>query len=273
MNVLIAGANGFIGTALARTALLRGWRVDALKHRNTANIPVGVRTFDVSSLPAQEYDCLFIAIGSYRSAHIEWVAQLNALQNILSAVACQRVILISSVAVYGAHVGPICTNASFNNISLYGHYKIAQEFLCKNRDNIVIIRPTYVYGRGMNGSSLIPLWIKSARERQVIRVLGTGRRMQDYIHVGDLCSLCLAAATGPAKGVAIAATGCSVSNITLASIIAEFVPGSRIVTEGIDDSPSFEFDITETCATWQWVPNISLKDGILELIDGSCANI
>lgn len=267
MNIGIIGANGFVGRSLCSKFLSENNTVYAFFHKNYLLIPNGCVLIPIVSNFIQNLDCLVIAIGGHSSSHQQYLDQYLLIENIIKNFKYDKIIFISSVEVYGKNKNIISVDTCFNNPNIYGLSKICQEFLIKSTINYLIIRPTYLFGKGMNENSLLPFWINNAKNNNEIVVYGEGKRKQDYLHIDDLTQLCwLSTIKKTDNYTVIAASGESISNIELAKEICRNISDSKIKYFGEDTSESSMFDISLTQKKFDWIPKHSIKNWLKEII-------
>lgn len=274
MKIGVIGANGFIGRSLCRKYLEEDHEVFAFYNQNKASIPSGCQLFSIQNIPDVRLDNLIISIGGHGLKHQDYLYQYSFLENILHKINFNKLIFISSVDVYGKNKDKISPTSAFMQPSMYGQSKLAQEFLVKSFENHLIIRPTYIYGPGMNQNSLIPIWSKFAKEKNEIIIFGDGKRKQDYLFISDLTELCvLATKSNKHSDIIIAATGTSVSNHELAMAIAQNIPNTVINFRGEDKAHSLKYDISDSKNKYGWNPKIFIKEGILNYLKNESTNI
>lgn len=274
MKVGILGANGFIGSSLCKKFVKLDQEVFAFYNCNKKNISKGCQAFSIDNLPDVTLDYLFISIGGHGLKHQDYISQYIYLEKILNKIKFINIIFISSVEVYGRNSNSINSKSYYDLPSIYGQSKLSQEFLIRSFENFLIIRPTYIYGLGMNQNSLIPIWSKVAREKNEIVVFGNGKRKQDYLFIDDLIDLCVLATTNKIiNETIIAATGKSISNSKLAHEIAQNIPNTIINFKGVDNAHSSQFNIDETKQLYGWIPKISIKEGISNYLKNESFNI
>ncbi len=273
MRVGILGANGFLGRNLCEKYLKNGTHVCAYYHQNKDLIPKGCEILPYQQIFNSALDCLIISIGGHDSSHNEFLDQYQLLYSLIKNGRFKKIILFSSVEVYGNHTMPIQVDTCFNAPKIYGLSKLAQEFLVKSCDSFSIIRPTYIYGIGMKRNSLIPIWVENAIRRGELYVYGDGQRVQDYLHIDDLCDLCIEVSNKDINDIIIAASGSSTSNHQVAEYIKNTILGSSIKYIGTDGSPSFKFDISKTVDTYSWLPKVTLELGLKNYIDHENSNL
>ena len=264
MNIGVIGANGFLGRTLCEKFLENpNVNVYGIYNRSSSEIPLGVHKISSDIKMNIKFNVLIIAIGSHSCGYIDYINHYNFIQKVINNYIYVKIIFISSVEVYGKHTDIINLNSSFNNPSVYGTSKICQEFLIRSLKNYTIIRPTYLYGNGMNIDSLLPIWTNNAKFKKEVVVYGDGMRKQDYLHVDDLCELCLSVLDSTKNDTLIAASGNSVTNIDIANTIANCLNGVEIKFFGEDLTPSSSFDISKTRRDYNWKPKKNIEEWLI----------
>ena len=169
MNLLITGANGFVGASLSKMLVNRNHDVTALR-----------RDFNPADLPYDYYSCLIHLAGrahvmqettddiysAYKAVNVDYTLKVVELARSLRI---KRFIFLSSIKVNGE-----VTNVPFNEsdtpapLDAYGQTKLEAELLLKNfctehEIELVIIRAPLIYGPGVkaNFKSLIQLCKKT----------------------------------------------------------------------------------------------------------------
>lgn len=265
MVIGVIGANGFIGKNICSHHISKKDEVYAFVKSNYNKVPKECKIF-LSNQPCSiTLDYLYIAVGNYSLSFEQHLIQTQEIFKIISDLNFKKIIFISSTAVYGNHNSPIKLDSHFVNPTLYGTVKLLQESLIKQFPNYCIIRPTYVYGKGMENNSLIPTWIKSAIKSQTINILGNGIRSQDYLHISDL--LQFLNNIPQENTIILAVTGESISNLSLANLICSVLPSTTIKFNGNDISPSFKFK-TDLSFSFK-----DISQGIKELIEYEISNM
>jgi UDP-glucose 4-epimerase len=261
MKVGVLGANGFVGRNICLKFLEYNSQVIAFYHKNKSSIPDKCNKIHYSKYPEYHLDILIIAIGGHDSNYEHFLEQNRLIDDIVQSSNYDMLIFISSTEVYGESSKIISVNSCFNNPGIYGQSKIAQEFLIKSTNNYIIIRPTYLFGDGMNTDSLIPLWLKTKRDKNEIVIYGNGERKQDYLHIDDLSELCYRSSLESGKSeIVLAATGHSYSNLNIAKVICSSDNDCNIVYFGEDDKLSSNYDISSTISKYEFTPRTSIKE-------------
>jgi UDP-glucose 4-epimerase len=255
-KVLVIGANGFLGSAIAKEFLSQSAEVWGTYHNSTQNIPPECHTVSIDELKTlpNDFDCVILAAGNYSVTPKELI-QLNVElpQKLSNHFTKAKVIFISSVAVYGNHKDRMNETSSFNTPSFYGLAKLAGEAVVQTHEQFAILRLTYLYGPTMPKNSFLPAIIKKAKEEKKITLFGKGERLQDYLHVNDAARLCVAASHVKENGVFLGATGTSLSNTEVVKKMQQYMPELELTFSGEDTAPWFQFDpsASEKAAAWK----------------------
>ncbi len=270
MTLGILGANGFLGSNIARAFLSKNAEVIAFYHISYDKIPVGCRLQSISkaAIFKNQLDILYISVGGHGGTVLEYVNQYDDIRQFIKELCPKRVVFISSVNVYGYHDDLIMITSSFNQPNEYGLSKLFGEFIISSLNNFSIIRLSYIYGIGMKKNSLIPKWVSNAINQKLINVYGDGNRAQDYLHIQDAVNLCVLAGLNSEKKLyLLGASGQSVSNKEVANLIATNVVGAEIKYSGSDDAASWCFNIEDTKQLLGWKPKIEFAQGLKEYIE------
>jgi nucleoside-diphosphate-sugar epimerase len=198
---MVTGAGGFVG----------GTVIEALFFGGSYNIRAGIARWSsaprIARLPITLTQCDILKPHEIAEAFAgtDYVihcavgddnVSIDGTRNVLRAAAnagVRRVVHISSVAVYGGATGIIDeqTEAPEGTLTPYGAAKLAAESICREYDNVVIIRPTIIYGPFsarwimLNGARL-----RSGRWKH-LGVLGLGKC--NLVHAHDVVQFALAA--------------------------------------------------------------------------------
>lgn len=273
MQVLVIGANGFLGRHILTACKDRGWHTEAVYHRRHDFIPAKCTSFSVSELDScpTDYDIIFLVAATipYGNLNTPNKALLEANVRLVFTTVSRfenaKIVFSSSVSVYGNPVGTISEQSSFNAPNQYGLSKLAGEFIVKQHPRYAILRYSSLYGNGMTSGIFLPRIIKQAREQGTITLYGRGERRQDYLYVSDAAQLALRAACTEKNGIYLGVHGKSASNLEAAQAVQGCFPTCNIIFTGVDNSPSFIYDNTFTREELDFRPQHSLASGIKEL--------
>lgn len=275
MNVLVVGANGFLGNTIVQKCLEKEWKVDCIYNTNKNNLSVSTNNYPVDQLDtlSSKYEYIFLVAAHIPHGNYNLPSKELLDGNILLPLKItqkfpeSKIIFSSSVSVYGTSSSSITEQSSYNNPPLYGLSKLSGETIVKLHGRSQIIRFSSLYGKGMAKKTFLPLIIENAKNKKEITILGTGSRLQNYIHVQDAAELCLLAAESDQYGVYLGTSEKSHTNLEVANMVRKYIPECEIQLSGEDNSPSFVYDNTFTRTTLNFSPKISLEKGVKELID------
>ena len=205
MRVLVTGATGFTGGHLARALVGRGERVRALvrdesRARALAESGVTLVTGDLADAASldratEEVDVVYNIAALYREAGLpaETYRAVNAgsVRTLIEAAAkngVRRVVHCSTVGVHGdVEHPPANEDAPLRPGDIYQRTKVEGEEIARQASartgvEVVIVRPTGIYGPG--DRRLLKLFRGVARRRFVI--LGSGRIYYHLTYIDDL---------------------------------------------------------------------------------------
>lgn len=142
-------------------------------------------------------------------------------------------------------------------------------------NNISIVRPANVYGPYDNfdpeNAMVIPSLIKRATDGEnPLTVWGDGSPIRDFIHAKDVArGMMLAVERGINEPINLG-SGTGVTIKTIAEMVAKNVPGGPIPIIWDTNKPSGDakrlMDITRAKSSCEFVPQISIEEGIKETI-------
>jgi len=212
VRILVTGATGFIGAALARWLCRRGDAVRALVRATSHTAPLqalGVELFpgdlaDGDRLRAAVEGCelVFHLAGAVKALRARDFFPANADGTRRLAEACARasrpprLIYVSSLAAAGP-AGPGRPRREEDDpgpVSAYGLSKLAGEQALRalaDRVEASIVRPPVVYGPG---DREFVSRLEGMVRRRVVLQAGLGERRYSLVHVEDLCQGLLAVA-------------------------------------------------------------------------------
>jgi dTDP-glucose 4,6-dehydratase len=189
----------------------------------------------------------------------------------------ERYLHISSPEVYGTCVGVVGEDAPVNPSTPYAASKAAADMLLSAYQRqygfpLLTVRATNVYGARQQLFKIIPRTVIYLRLGQKIPLHGGGRAIKSYIHIrdvslgekeilergkiGDLYHL------SPDAGVAVR----DVVRTIAERLGKRFEDATDIVDERPGQDAAYVIDSTKARNDFQWVPQISLRDGIEEVV-------
>jgi UDP-glucose 4-epimerase len=154
---------------------------------------------------------------------------IDGTQNVLESAVRHRVrkvLAASSASVYGEPLRlPMAEDHPFNNRTLYGAAKIANEQMLRSYAEMfglqyVALRPFNVYGPRMDVhgvyTEVMIRWLQRLSRAEQPVIFGDGSQTMDFIYVGDVARAYLLAALSEATDIALnAGTGIETSLLEL----------------------------------------------------------
>ncbi len=219
-RILVTGGAGFVGSTIVDQLLaagaahvrvldnfVRGTRAnlaEALRSGRVQVIEGDVRDWDTTGQAIAGMDFIFhqaaLRITRCAEAPREAVEVLiNGTQNVLEAAVrhkVRKIVAASSASVYGdACYLPMDENHPFNNRTLYGAGKIANEQMLRAYHemfglNYVVFRYFNVYGPRMDlegvYTEVLIRWLDAIDAGQPPLIFGDGTQSMDFVHVDDV---------------------------------------------------------------------------------------
>ncbi len=214
-SVLITGAAGFIGGALAEHFSLQGAEVFVDAERGHSASSTRWPLTEASLLQAMggaTPDVIFHAAGSGTVGKVaaqpalELPANLGAMLSVLQFAQhhapAARVVLLSSAALYGNAPATLQSESDQRApASLYGLAKSqAEQLAAYYADQLGVqttaVRLFSVYGLGLRKQLLWDAMLKFRQGRSDF--FGTGQEQRDWIHINDVCSFMTSLLARPA---------------------------------------------------------------------------
>lgn len=267
---LIVGANSFLSKSIIEGIGSKHY-VAGLYHVNRNNFLDSVEYYHISKLNdlPDNFDTIFL-ISAYIPIANTDVDRLNDVNIQLVARVCEKfknskIVYASSVSIYGNARGVLAEASLSENPSLYGISKLKAEDIVNKQGAYSIIRISSMYGEGMNLTTFIPKIIESAINNKCIKILGTGTRLQNYIHVSDVAKIFIKASQQERNDTYLAVAEASFTNLEIANNV-KALTGAEIVFEGKDDSHSFQYDATHTYKELGFKPTVTIGEGLLNLL-------
>jgi nucleoside-diphosphate-sugar epimerase len=314
--VLITGGAGFIGATLAAALTARGRDVVTLDVKplgDEAAFILGDGRTRVSEEPGSvdSWPAVMDAVARHRPQEIVHIAAItnpvaierdagSAMRvnvqgtlNVLEAArisGVRRVVYFSSIgALTSVHYEPIDANhpviaaTEGPGSGFYGASKVAAEafglaFVTAHGLDVRIIRPSAVYGFGMQWPIYIKPMVEGAVRGEPVRFAAGGSFPRDYTHVDDVAALAAALLEAPdeADRVFYAATGEPLITAgDVAQVVRELIPGADIeIADGLSEADQLEIryrgrlSIENAKTQLSWLPRYSaLRDGIADYIE------
>jgi nucleoside-diphosphate-sugar epimerase len=286
MRVLVTGASGHVGGAIARHLVEVGDEVFGLSRRpgRIAGL-AGALELDLGSETAAEQvarqvpACAAI-VHAAASLEKQLDAPAIALVNVLGTQQMVRlaqrwdtaqIVFISGVPVIGRPQDlPVTEEHPTDPPTAYHASKLFGETLMqlagRRGQSTVSLRLTSPVGPGMPADRILSVFVRRALEGEPLLLAGRGTRRQDYVDVRDVAAAVASCLRERVSGLFNIAAGASTSNLELAEK-CRCLPGSSsaIHFTGVDDPDegvNWDVSITEASRRFGYRPQFSLDQSI-----------
>ncbi len=296
-RILVTGASGFVGAAVADLAARQGHHVTILVRNPSAPRVVAlagqcaIAVADLAdnhavgaALAQAQADIIIHSAwegvgGPDRAGDIQLdnIRTTVALLDAAIVVGVRRFIGIGSQAEYGRHDRRIDESAATQPFLLYGAAKLSAYHLTRQRATEAGIGYAWLrlfspYGPGDNPNWLIPSVVGQILAGKAPRT-SPGTQKWDYLHIVDAAQGILAAAlTDGAQGVFNLSSGRAITVRAIVEHIRDLAcPGLALTFGDMPFSPNqimhLEGDPGRLTATTGWTPHIALEDGLVTVVD------
>ena len=298
MKVLVTGGAGFVGSHLIETLLTQKIKVVCLDDFSTGNqnnveafkdritvITGDIRDSDTVQLALEDVDYVYHLAAQISVSHSVndplhdasinidgFITLLNAIQD--SSV--MRIVYVSTGgAIYGEPQQIPATEATLEEpISPYGLSKLVGEKYLKlyHRTyglSYAIIRPANIYGPRqdpLGEAGVISIFLGRLLNSQPLEIFGDGLDTRDYIYVKDIADVCIKAMDSSTDDTFNAGTGIQTNLLELVDILKDVtsLPSEMIFSPPrAGDVHHIALDSLKAQNELNWVPSVSLKEGIL----------
>ena len=295
MQVAVIGGGGFIGSHVVDHLLAAGHRVRVIdpdpRWRNPAARYHELDLFDDAGLAAALAGCraVFHLAGASDVNHVAAdpvaAVRLNVegtarVLECARQLACERVLLASTVWVYGATAGDgERTEDALVDLARAGHVyvstKLAAELLVHSYremygQHYTILRYGIPYGPRMRDVLVVARFVRAALAGEPITIAGTGEQQRNYVYVGDLADGHVRALSAAATDQVLALEGgtpVSVREIAdtvrdlVGPVPVEHVPARTADYQGVTISNQRAKELLD------WSPETSFSVGVRRYLD------
>jgi UDP-glucose 4-epimerase len=199
MKVIITGAAGYVGSALARLLIQRNYDVTLVdNYYAPSNIKdvnnLSIQNIDITkSIDLSSYDTLIhlAAVVGIKPCEEDkkqaFATNVQGTFNLLKTFK-GRIVFASSSAVYGQmEIPEITEEHPVNPRSVYGKTKLEAEQIVKLHDNYCILRFSNIYGKGLLYKRTVSdMFIENALSNKPLQIHGDGKQRRDFIHINDV---------------------------------------------------------------------------------------
>lgn len=277
-RILITGAAGVVGRAVAVAFEQEGWFVHRIVHRTSRVAPDAqivdlAANDDITRRVADRPDAIVhLAAAVPHSKEYPDTPDSAGLTrkmdgNVLNAAKAWNCLLV-----YASGCSLYCReepDAKREDAPIkdwgspYFAAKAAGEAACMEYGNGCVLRISSPIGVGLRPNVVMARFVSTARDGKPISLWGSGRREQDFIDVRDIARLCLAVVKQRAHGVFNVASGRTTTMRELAeTVVARIGAGSVALAGQPDPNENIyaRYDIRKAQAELGWAPRHSLSD-------------
>jgi len=295
-RILVTGGAGFIGSNLVAALVNKGNELIVLDNLSSGYrsnldpfpsvrlIEKDIRDHDAVKEAVKGCEIIFhlaASVGNKRSiddplydASINVLGTLNVLEASRDA-GVKKIVVSSSAGIFGElkHL-PIKEDHPAEPDSPYGCTKLCEEKLSLAYSKlysaeVVCLRYFNVYGPNQRYDAYgnaIPIFVFRMLRGEPLYIYGTGEQTRDFVHVDDVVSAnILAATTSSVSGVFNIASGKSITINRLVELIVEY-GNARNVIEYTDKRPGDVLhslaDIDSASRNLGYSPTVNIEDGL-----------
>ena len=291
MNIIVTGANGFVGQHLLRELAQTNYKIAAITRREMLGLDsIKVITGDLGMF--EEMRDELIEFQPDVIIHLAWhgipdysqsVSRFNLdlsidfFDFILDNTNCDKIISSGSCWEYGKKQGA-CIETDLVNINSYftwAKHSLNQYLLVKCAEKDIILnwfRFFYVYGPGQRQGSLIPTLIKSIGASETPQI-NTPMNKNDFVYVEDIARLFTKAVeVNLPSGVYNLGSGYATSVYDICRIVEQQLLGNEAISNQVltngrqDEMVNFWADMEKTERALNMSCDTTLEEGIIQHI-------
>jgi UDP-glucose 4-epimerase len=264
MRVVITGASGFLGSAVAGILTLAG--VGAIRI-SRQDIPGVVRVANYADSPRGDVLIHLAEINNRSRVNqlaVEYELEMSATLHALLKKGYEKVIYASSSVIYGDEVDtPRIESDPVSAIDTYTRVKLVSEQSVLSCGGVVA-RLANIYGPGMPAQNVLSDILSQFDKNDPITLQDISP-VRDFLWIEDAAEAIMKMATERVQGVFNIGSGIGTSIGELAKMLLEQAKQSQrqIISRRISAKPSYNvLDITKAKQNLQWQPSISLNEGL-----------
>jgi len=239
--VVVLGATGFVGGAIARHAeqlgetviILNRATVDLCSPRASELLEEHLRTDDRLVFAAAEAPCKTLESLEKNLAMVMTVIRA------VSHVRVSYVMNISSDAVYLDSLEPLTETSPTGPSNLHGAMHCAREALLNSLEvPLLHLRPTLIYGKGDPHNGYGPnQFLSRARGGGEIQIFGRGEERRDHVYIADVEAVAVRCLSNRTVGALNVASGEVVSFREIAEHVVDLFAGRVRIAERARSGP------------------------------------
>jgi UDP-glucose 4-epimerase len=283
-RILVSGAQGFLGTAIANRLRLEHYKVIGTSRKYVSEELNENLTIDWTSKDAVEKAHkleqieAFVHLAAAFPGDVDEkkIIENNCVQTqhavqFAHLIGAKTFIFASSISIYGDS-NTLRDESSLPQPTLeYAKSKLYSEAIAFAEGarlglRVCSLRIAACYGGGQIRTTVVGKFIKSAMKNEPIVIFGTGSRAQDFIHSSDVAYAVFRALQSPkSAGIFNISSGTLTSTLELAQKIIRITNSQSMISYGPED-PQEElrlvYDNRRALSMLNFSPQVSLDQGI-----------
>ncbi len=227
-RVVIVGAAGFVGKAVASRLIAQGVQVLGIT-RSDVDLLAADAANQLATLLRKTDTLVMISAKAPVKNNAMLVDNLRMMAvvcDVLDKVPAAHVIYVSSDAVYADADEPLNEASCAQPASLHGVMQLAREVMLANTCSapLCIVRPTLIYGASDPHNGYGPNRFRRLAQRgEDIVLFGEGEERRDHVYIDDVAEIIARCALHKSEGILNIATGTVTSFREIAKQVAASV--------------------------------------------------
>lgn len=197
-KILVTGAGGFVGTALCRRLLKRGFEVYGLgRHKPDIKGLTGFFRQDITRSFSLDpvFDCVIHLAGhnvtyvGNRGPGLYRKVNVLGTEHVIKAVKSKKFIFLSTAKIYAQNGIPIKEDSPVRPQNNYEKSKFQAELKCRSlvsQKKLVIIRSVNIVGPGQKDKAILPVLFKKARAGKPFEIFMPRDLVLQFLFVEDV---------------------------------------------------------------------------------------
>ena len=264
VRVVIIGAGGFVGGAIARQLAEDGVSVLPLTRKELDLLTDDAAARLKGVLRSGDSVVIVSAIAPAKTVPglIQNLKMAEAVCAALSETEIAHAVYISSDAVYADDANPVTERSYLAPSTIHGMMHVARELMLKSATQAPVakLRPTLIYGAADPHNGYGPnRFRRQAARGEPILIFGEGEERRDHVFIDDVAKLASLVLFHRSAGALNVATGVSTSFCDIAHMVVKQFPGAVVknqprqgprphllhrhfdITNGLKAFPSFHY--------------------------------